>query len=132
MSATIIPRLDLQHFRDMEALELQFYAADFITPAEESWSWYDQRRWYRHRPPLHAHDRRQLHPRHHPLPAAQEPRLSLAFELLSETLANRPCQGAVFWYHNNVVSTQFRFFSQEKGSNSATAFGSAQEGLRMA
>lgn len=28
--------------------------------------------------------------------------------------------------------TQFFSFSQEKGSNSATAFGSAQEGLRMA
>ena len=41
MPATIIPRLTLQHFRDMEALELQFYAAEFITPAEESWSWYD-------------------------------------------------------------------------------------------
>ncbi len=41
MPATIIPRLTLQHFREMEALELQFYAAEFITPAEESWSWYD-------------------------------------------------------------------------------------------
>ncbi len=39
-SATIIPRPNLQHFSEMEALELQFYdAADFITPAEESWSW---------------------------------------------------------------------------------------------
>ena len=41
MPATIMPRLTLQHFREMEALELQFYAAEFITPAEESWSWYD-------------------------------------------------------------------------------------------
>ena len=41
MDFTIIPQLTLQHFREMEALELQFYAAEFITPAEESWSWYD-------------------------------------------------------------------------------------------
>ena len=54
MSATIIPRLTLQHFREMEALELQFYTADFITTAEESWSWYDRRYRHRYRPPLHA------------------------------------------------------------------------------
>ena len=36
----IIPRLTLQHFREMEALELQFYDADFITPPEESYRWY--------------------------------------------------------------------------------------------
>lgn len=42
MTATIIPRLTLQHFYEMEALELQFYDAEFITPAEESWNWYTQ------------------------------------------------------------------------------------------
>lgn len=42
MTATIIPRLTLQHFYEMEALELQFYDAEFITPAEESWRWYAQ------------------------------------------------------------------------------------------
>lgn len=36
----IIPQLTLQHFREMEALELQFYDAEFITPPEEAWSWY--------------------------------------------------------------------------------------------
>lgn len=41
MPATIIPRLTIQHFYEMEALELQFYDAEFITPAAESWSWYE-------------------------------------------------------------------------------------------
>ena len=41
MPATIIPRLTMQHFYEMEALELQFYDAEFITPAAESWSWYE-------------------------------------------------------------------------------------------
>ena len=40
----IIPSLTFQHFQEMEALELQFYDAAFITPAEESW------RWYKHHP----------------------------------------------------------------------------------
>ena len=40
----IIPRLTPQHFYAMEALELQFYDAEFITPPEESL------RWYRHHP----------------------------------------------------------------------------------
>lgn len=40
----IIPRLTPQHFYDMEALELQFYDAEFITPPEESL------RWYQHHP----------------------------------------------------------------------------------
>ena len=36
----IIPQLTEQHFYDMEALELQFYDAEFITPPEESLRWY--------------------------------------------------------------------------------------------
>lgn len=40
----IIHQLTPQHFYDMEALELQFYDAEFITPPEES------RRWYEHHP----------------------------------------------------------------------------------
>ena len=35
-----IRNLTLQHFHEMEALELQFYDAEFITPAVESWRWY--------------------------------------------------------------------------------------------
>ncbi len=44
MSIRIIPQLLPQHFHEMEALELQFYKAEFITPPEES------RRWYEHYP----------------------------------------------------------------------------------
>lgn len=44
MNIRIIPHLTEQHFYDMEALELQFYDAGFITPPEES------HRWYRHHP----------------------------------------------------------------------------------
>lgn len=40
MNICIIPRLNTQHFYDMEALELQFYDAEFITPPEESYRWY--------------------------------------------------------------------------------------------
>lgn len=40
MHANIIPQLTLQHFLDMEQLELQYYDAEFITPAEEAWQWY--------------------------------------------------------------------------------------------
>lgn len=35
-----IPHLELHHFREMEALEREFYDASFITPAEETWRWY--------------------------------------------------------------------------------------------
>ncbi len=41
MNIRIIPELTLQHFYEMEALELQFYDAEFITPPEESWRWYE-------------------------------------------------------------------------------------------
>lgn len=40
MNLRIIPQLTTQHFYDMEALELQFYDAEFITPPEESYRWY--------------------------------------------------------------------------------------------
>ena len=39
MNLRIIPQLTTQHFYDMEALELQFYDAEFITPPEESALW---------------------------------------------------------------------------------------------
>ena len=42
MAASIIPQLNMQHFHEMEALELQFYDAEFIAPAEETWRWYEQ------------------------------------------------------------------------------------------
>ena len=40
MDIRILPKLTPQHFYEMEALELQFYDAEFITPPEESWRWY--------------------------------------------------------------------------------------------
>ncbi len=39
-TCNIIPQLDFHHFQEMEALELKYYDADFITPAEETWLWY--------------------------------------------------------------------------------------------
>lgn len=44
MNIRIIRHLTPRHFHEMEALELRFYAAEFITPAEETL------RWYRHHP----------------------------------------------------------------------------------
>lgn len=40
MKLHLSTHLTLQHFYDMEALELQFYDAEFITPPEESYRWY--------------------------------------------------------------------------------------------
>lgn len=42
MNIRIIPELTLQHFYEKEALELQFYDAEFITPPKESWRWYER------------------------------------------------------------------------------------------
>ena len=36
----ILPQLTYAHFEQMAALELQYYGADFITPAEEAYRWY--------------------------------------------------------------------------------------------
>lgn len=40
MDIRIIQQLTPRHFHEMEALELRFYAAEFITPAEETLQWY--------------------------------------------------------------------------------------------
>ncbi len=40
MNIRIIQELNYLHFEEMEALELQFYGAEFITPPQESWLWY--------------------------------------------------------------------------------------------
>lgn len=42
MNICIIPELTYQHFEAMEALELQFYGPEFITPPQETWRWYQQ------------------------------------------------------------------------------------------
>lgn len=42
MNIRIIPELNYRHFEEMEALELQFYDAAFITPPREAWSWYER------------------------------------------------------------------------------------------
>ncbi|MFS0556113.1 hypothetical protein [Brevibacillus sp. 179-C9.3 HS] len=36
----IMEHLHLEHFRQMEQLELQYYDAEFITPYQESYNWY--------------------------------------------------------------------------------------------
>jgi len=40
MNIRILQELNYRHFEEMEALELQFYGAEFITPPQESWQWY--------------------------------------------------------------------------------------------
>lgn len=40
MDIRILQELNYRHFEEMEALELQFYAPEFITPPQESWLWY--------------------------------------------------------------------------------------------
>ncbi|ELK42348.1 hypothetical protein P4U99_14965 [Brevibacillus agri] len=35
-----LDQLQLEHFQQMEQLELQYYSADFITPSQESYNWY--------------------------------------------------------------------------------------------
>lgn len=42
MDIEIIPELTYQHFEEMEALELQFYGPEFITPPQETWRWYQR------------------------------------------------------------------------------------------
>lgn len=42
MNIEIIQELTYQHFEEMEALELQFYGPEFITPPQETWSWYQR------------------------------------------------------------------------------------------
>lgn len=39
-SATILSPLSYAHFEQMATLELKYYGADFITPAEEAYRWY--------------------------------------------------------------------------------------------
>lgn len=40
LSPTIATALGYAHFEQMAALELKYYGADFITPAEEAYRWY--------------------------------------------------------------------------------------------
>lgn len=42
MNICILQKLEYRHFEEMEELELQFYGAEFITPPQESWKWYQQ------------------------------------------------------------------------------------------
>lgn len=35
-----LAQLQLEHFQQMEQLELQYYSADYITPSQESYNWY--------------------------------------------------------------------------------------------
>lgn len=42
MGIRILTELTRDHFHEMEALERQFYDAEFITPAAETWRWYER------------------------------------------------------------------------------------------
>lgn len=42
MGVRILTELTREHFHEMEVLERQFYDAEFITPAAETWRWYER------------------------------------------------------------------------------------------